>query len=169
MAAPLLWNPYSKSPSFLGRIWNLHAMKRQGLVVFVGDPPGDSVSVPMDLLPVGVVFFPSLPSMGVMLFPSLPSMGVMLFPSFVLGHVSGEGDTLFVSLFLFSPLLPLSLLSSLSPSFSFSSPSHSPFLSHSFFLSFPLPSSSPFSVSLPLFSFPSSSLFHHFFLFLSLS
>ena len=91
-------------------------MKRQGLVVYAGDPPGDSVSVPMDLMPVGVVFF-----------PSLPSMGVMLFPSFVLGTASGEGGTLFVPLFLFSPLLPLSLLSS--PSLSFS---------HSLFLSFPL-------------------------------
>ena len=57
-------------------------MKRQGLVVFAGDPPVDSVSVLMDLLPVGVVFF-----------PSLPFMGVVLFPSFVLGNASGEGGT----------------------------------------------------------------------------
>ena len=134
-------------------------MKLRGWVVFAGDPPRDSVSVSMDLLPVGVVFF-----------PSLLSMGVMLFPSFVLGNVSGEGGTRFVPFFQFSPLLPLSLLSSPSPSFSFSSPSHSPFLSHSLFLSFSLPSSSPyFSVSLPLFLFPSSSLFHLFFLFISLS
>ena len=75
-------------------------MKRQGLVVFVGDPPGDSVSVPMDLLPVGVVFF-----------PSLPFMGVVLFPSFVLRNTSGEGGTFFVSLFLFSTPLSLPLLS----------------------------------------------------------
>ena len=93
-------------------------MKLQGLVVFAGDPPGDSVSVPMDLRPVGVVFF-----------PSLPSMGVMLFPSFMLGNASGEGGTLFVSLFPFSPILPLSLLF-------FSSPSHSPFLSHTLFFPF---------------------------------
>ena len=99
---------------------------------------------PIGPLPVGVVFF-----------PSLPSMGVMLFLSFVLGTVSGEGGTLFVPLFLFSPILPLSLLSSPSPSFSFSSPSHFPFLSHYLFLSFSLPSSSPsFSVSLSLFPFP---------------
>ena len=95
-------------------------MKLRGLVVFAGDPSGDSVSVLMDLLLVGVVFF-----------PSLPSMGVMLFPSFVLGNVSREGGTLFVPLFLFSPLLPLSLPFSPSLSLSFSSPSHSPFLSHS--------------------------------------
>ena len=74
-------------------------MKLRGLFVFAGDPPRDSVSVPIDLLPVGVLFF-----------RSLPSMGVMLFPSFVLGNVSGEAGTLFVPLFLFSPLLPLLLL-----------------------------------------------------------
>ena len=84
-------------------------MKRRSLVVFVGDPPGDSVSVPMDLLPVGVVFF-----------PSLPFMGVVLSPSFVLGDASGEGGTFLVSLYLFSPLLSLPLLSSPSPSLSFS-------------------------------------------------
>ena len=49
-------------------------------------------------------------------------MGIMLFPSFVLGNVSGDGDTLFVSLSLFSPLLSLSLLCSPSPSFSVSLP-----------------------------------------------
>ena len=54
--------------------------------------------------------------MGVVFFPSLPSMGVMLFPSFVLGDASGEGGTVFVPLFLFSPLLPLSLPSSPSSS-----------------------------------------------------
>ena len=139
-------------------------MKRQGLVVFAGDPPGDSVLVPMDLLPMGVVFF-----------FSLPSMGVMLFPSFALGNAFGEGGTLFVPLFLFSLLLPLSLLSSHSPSFS-----HSLFLIFLFFpisLSFPFAHSLPFFpslsspspsflVSLPLFPSPfSSSLF----LFLSLS
>ena len=142
-------------------------MKRQGLVVFAGDLPRDSVSVPMDLLPVGVVFF-----------LSLPSMGVMLFPSFILGDASGEGGTLFVPLFPFPPLLPLSLLSFPSPSFS-----HSLFLLFLFFLiSFPFPfahslplfpslsSPSPsFSVSLPLFPFPSSSLFHLFFLSFRLS
>ena len=144
-------------------------MKCQCLVVFAGDPPGDSVSVPMDLWPVGVVFF-----------SSLPSMGVVLFPSFVLGDASGEGGTLFVPLFLFSLLLPLSLLlpisllSSHSPSFS-----HSLFLIFLFFpISFSFPFSHSFSffpslsspspsflVSRLLFPFPSSSLS----LFLSLS
>ena len=66
----------------------------------------------------------------------------MLFPGFVLGNASGEGGTFLVSLSLFSPLLSLSLLSSHSPSF---------------------------SVSLPLFPFPSSSLFHIFFLSFRLS
>ena len=74
---------------------------------------------------------------GVMFFPSFPFVGVMLFPSYVLGNASGEGGTFFVSLSLFSPLLSLSLLSSPSPSF---------------------------LVSLPLFHFPSPSLFHLFFL-----
>ena len=69
-------------------------------------------------------------------------MGVMLFPSLVLGNSSGEGGTFLVSLSLFSSLLSLSLLSSSSPSF---------------------------SVSLPLFPFPSSSLFHLFFLSFRLS
>ena len=137
-------------------------MKRRGLVAFAGDPPEDFVSVPMDLRPVGVVFF-----------PSLLSMGVVLFPNFVLGNASGEGGTLFVPLFLFSPILPLSLLSSHSPSFS-----HSLSLIFLFFLisfSFPfsffpsLSSHSPsFSVSRPFFPFPSS-LFHLFFLSFHLS
>ena len=79
---------------------------------------------------------------GVIFFPSFPFVGVMLFPSFELGNASGEGGTFLVSLSLFSPLLSLSLLSSHSPSF---------------------------SVSLLLFSFPSSSLFHIFFLSFRLS
>ena len=87
---------------------NLHEMKSRSLVVSTGDPPGDSVSVPVDLLPMGVVFF-----------PSLPFMGVVLSPSFVLGDMSGEGGTFLVSLSLFSPLLSLPLISSPSPSFSF--------------------------------------------------
>ena len=74
--------------------------------------------------------------MGVVFFPSLLFMGVMLFPNFVLGNASGGNCVLLVPLSPFSPLLSLSLLSSLSPSFS-----------HSLFLSF--------SVSLPLFLFPS--------------
>ena len=47
-------------------------MKRQGLVVFAGGPPRDSVPVFSSdgPLPVGVVFFPSFPFVGVMLFPS---------------------------------------------------------------------------------------------------
>ena len=47
-------------------------MKRQGLVVFAGGPPGDPrMAFGSDgPLLVGVVFFPSSPFMGVMLFPS---------------------------------------------------------------------------------------------------
>ena len=102
-------------------------MKRQGLVVFSGGPPRDS----------GVAFGSNGPlPVGVVFFPSFPFMGVMLFPSFVLGNASGESGVLLVPLSPFSPLLSLSLLSS-----------HSPSLFHSLFLSF--------SVSLPLFIFPS--------------
>ena len=87
-------------------------------------------------LPVGVVFF-----------LSLPFMGVMLFPSFVLGNASGGSGVLLTPFSPFSPLLSLSLLSSPSPSFF-----HSLFLSFSIslllfllslFLSFPFPSPSP--------------------------
>ena len=60
-------------------------MKRHGSIVFAGDPSGGYVSVPMDLLSMGVVFF-----------PSLPFMGVVLSLSFVLGDASGEGDTFLV-------------------------------------------------------------------------
>ena len=88
--------------------------------------------------------------MGGMFFPSLPFMGFMLFPSFVLGNASGESDAFLVPLSPLSHLLSLSLLSSPSPSFS-----HSLFLS----FSFPLPFFS-FSFSLP-FSF---ALFFFFFL-----
>ena len=56
---------------------NLCETKRQSLVVFARHPHGDSVSVLVDLLPVGVVFF-----------PSLPFMGVVLSSSFVLGDAS---------------------------------------------------------------------------------
>ena len=68
--------------------------------------------------------------MGVVFFHSLPFMGVMLFPSFELGNVSGEGGTFLVPLSLFSILLSLPLLSSLSPSPSFSLPSFFFFFSH---------------------------------------
>ena len=80
--------------------------------------------------------------MGVVFFYSLPFMGVMLFPSFELGNVSGEGGTFLVPLSLFSILLALPLLSSLSPSPSFSLPSflffffftsHYPFFFFSYF------------------------------------
>ena len=108
-------------------------MKRQGRVVFAGDPPRDSRTSFGSGCRLLVV---------VMFFPSFPFVGVMLFPSFVLGNASGEGGTFLISLSLFSPLLSLSLLSSPSPSF---------------------------SVSLPLFPFPSSSLFHLFFLSFRLS
>ena len=108
-------------------------MKRQGLIVFSGGQlrdygPEFGSDGP---LPVGVVFF-----------PSLPFMRVMLFHSFVLGNAFGESGVLLVPLSPFSPLLSLSLLSLLSLSL-LSSPS--PSFSHSLFLSF--------SVSLPLFLF----------------
>ena len=62
--------------------------------------------------------------MGVVFFPScLPFMGVMLFPSFALGNAYGEGGASLVPLSLFSVLLSLLLLSSPSPSLSFSFPS----------------------------------------------
>ena len=101
-------------------------MKRRSLVVFARDPPGDSALVPVDLLPVGVVFF-----------PSLPFMGVVLSPNFMLGDASGEGGTFLVSLSLFSPLLSLPLISSPSPSLSFSS-FLSSFLPHLILSSSPL-------------------------------
>ena len=57
---------------FLGHNWYPRAMKHQGLVVFMGGPPGDPrMAFGFDgPLLVGVVFFPSSPFMGVMLFPS---------------------------------------------------------------------------------------------------
>ena len=122
-------------------------MKRQGLVVFAGNPLGDSISVLIDILPVGVVFFPSF------LF-----MGVVLFPSFVLGNTSGEGGTFFVPPFPFSPPLFLPLLSSPSPYFSVS------FLLFLLFLLLPIFFLFPFTLSLPFFLFPlffSLSFAHH--------
>ena len=92
--------------------------------------------------------------MGVVFFPSLPFMGVMLFPSFVLGNASGEGGTFLVPLSLFSILLSLPLISSLSSSLSFSLPSFLLFFHISFSL-FPFLSHKPF----PSF-FSSSPLFH---------
>ena len=126
-------------------------MKRRSLIVFAGDPPEDSGSVFVGPLLVGVMFF-----------SSLPFMGVMLFPSFVLGNASREGGTFLVLLSLFSILLSLPLISSLSLSPSFSllsfllffhiSFSLFPFLSHKLFPSL----------------FSSSHLFHLFFLLLLL-
>ena len=79
----VLWPPYklrllcngahaSNLLPFLGRNWNSRAMKRQGLVVFAGGPPGDpGMTFGSDgPLLVRVVFFPTSPFMGVMLFPS---------------------------------------------------------------------------------------------------
>ena len=91
--------------------------------------------------------------MGVVFFPSLPFMGVMLFPSFVLGNVYGEGGTFLVLLSLFYVLLSLPLLSSLSPSPSFSLPSFLIFFHISF---------SRFSHKLFPSIFSSSPLFHLF-------
>ena len=104
-------------------------------------------------MPVGVVFF-----------PSLPYMGVMFFPSFVLGNVFGEGGTFFVLPFLFSPLLSLPLLSSSSPSLSFSLLFSSPFLPH-LILHFSFPFTFPFAflfLSFPLYFFLSSFFFFSF-------
>ena len=60
--------PASNLLPFLRRDGNLCVMKRQGLVVFAGDPPRDSgptfgFGCPV---PVGVMFFPSFPFVGVM-------------------------------------------------------------------------------------------------------
>ena len=85
--------------------------------------------------------------MGVVIFPSLPFMGVMLFPSFVLGNASGEGSTFLVPFSLFSILFSLHLLSSPSPSLSFSL---------LFFLFF-------FPISFSLFPFLSRKLFQSLF------
>ena len=94
MMAPLLWSPYFESSVLYGvqlesvqneasKVGRLRRGSAWGFwFSFVGP------------LPVGVVFF-----------PSLPFIRVMLSPSFVLGDVSGEGGTLLVSLSLFSHLL----------------------------------------------------------------
>ena len=134
MAIPPLWRSYFESSSLFGaqlefaldealRLGRLSRGFAEGFW-FGSDGP----------LPVGVVFF-----------PSLPFIGVMLLPSFVLGNASGGSGVLIVPLSPFSPLL-----SSPSPSFS-----HSLFLSFSFSLPF-----FSFSFSLP-FSF---ALFFFFFL-----
>ena len=129
MATSSLWSSYFEHSSLFGaqlefvldeasRLGRLRRESAQGFRLGSNGP-----------LPVGVVFF-----------PSLPFMGVMLFPSFVLGNASRGSGVLLVPLSPFSPLISLSLLSS---------PSPSPSFSHSLFLSF--------SFSLPLFLF--SSLF----------
>ena len=125
MATSSLWSSYFEHSSLFGaqlefvldeasRLGRLCRKSAQGFRLGSNCP-----------LPVGVVFF-----------PSLPFMGVMLFPSFVLGNASRGSGVLLVPLSPFSPLISLSLLSSPSPSFS-----------HSLFLSF--------SFSLPLFLFSS--------------
>ena len=107
--------------------------------------------------------------MGVVFFLSLPFMGVMLFPCFVLGNVFGEDGTFLVSLSLFSVLLSLPLLSSLSPSPSFSLSFLSSFLPHlilPFFISSFLPHLIlPLSHKLFPSLFSSSPLFHLFLFF----
>ena len=108
------------------RSQNLGKMNLRSLVVFAGDPSED---LGLTLL---LLFFFFL-HVGVVFFPSLPSMGVMLFRSSVLRNAPGEnGASLALpSLFLFfffllfssSPpffsLSPLLFLLSPSPSFSF--------------------------------------------------
>ena len=114
MTASLLWSPYFESSILSG--------EKQGFVrneasklgrLRRGSTWGFWFSF-VGPLPVGVVFF-----------PSLPFMGVVLSPSFVLGDVYEESGTFLVLLSLFSPLLSLPLLSlpllsSPSPSLSFS-------------------------------------------------
>ena len=123
-------------------------------------PVWGSVLAPMDLLPMGVVFF-----------PSLPFIGVMLSPSFVLEGASGEGGTSSVPLSLFSPLLSLPLLSSPSPSLSFSLLFSLLFFPVSFSLSpflhklFPSLSSSPLFYLVFLSSFSLEGFFPSFFFF----
>ena len=125
MATSPLWSSYCEPSSLFwaqlesahdeaSRLGHFHRGSAQGFWLGSDGP-----------LPVGVVFF-----------HSLPFMVVMLFPSFVLGNAFGESGVLLVPFSPFSPLLSLSLLSSPSPSFS-----------HSLFLSL--------SVSLPLFLFSS--------------
>ena len=57
---------------FLECNWNLRVMKRQGLAIFTGGPPGDlRMTFGSDgPLLVGVLFLPSSPFMGVILFLS---------------------------------------------------------------------------------------------------
>ena len=149
MTAPLLWSPYFESSVLSGvqlesvrneasKLGRLRRGSARGFwFSFIGP------------LPVGVMFF-----------SSLPFMGVVLSPSFVLGDVFGEGGTFLVSVSLFSPILSLSLLSSSSPFLSFfSSTSHSP-LFPSFCLSLPLLMTHKLFPSL----FSSSPLFHLVFL-----
>ena len=139
MAAPLLWSPYFES-SFLSGV-QLESGRNEAPKL--GRPRRGSAwgfwFNFLGPLPVGVVFF-----------PSLPFMGVVLFPSFVLGNASGEGDTFLVPLSLFSILLSLSLLSSPSTYLSFSllflsfrtNSFHPFFLLLHFSISFPFPPSS---------------------------
>ena len=119
MVTSSLWSSYFEPSSFFGAQWEfvLDEASRLGRLRR-GSAQGFRLGSDGPL-PVGVVFF-----------PSLPFMGVMLFPSFVLGNASGGSGVFLVPLSPFSPLL--SLLSSPSPSPSFS---HSLFLSFSF--SFP--------------------------------
>ena len=158
MAAPLLWSPYFESSVLSG----VQLESARNEAPKLGRPRRGSA------WGFWFSFFGPLP-VGVVFFPSLPFMGVVLFPSFVLGNASGEGGTFLVPLSLFSILLYLPLLSSPSTSLSFSLlffllffPSHSPF-----FLSFRTNSFHPFflllyfSISFPFppSSFSSSFLF----------
>ena len=132
MTAPLLWSPYFESSVLSGM--QLESARNEASKLGrlrKGSAWGFWFSF-VRPLPVGVVFF-----------PSLPFMGVMLFPSFVLGNASREGRTFLVPLSLFFILLSLRLLSSPSPSLSFSL---------LFFLIF-------FSISFSLFPFLSHKLF----------
>ena len=128
MATSSLWSSYLGPSSLFGAQLEfvLDEASRLGLLC-KGSAQGFRLGS-NGFLPMGVVFF-----------PSLPFMGVMLFPSFVLGNASGGSGVLLVSLSLFSPLFSLSLLLILLFFLTISS-----FLSHSLFLSLSSPSQSLF-------------------------
>ena len=87
MTAPLLWSPYFES-SVLSSV-QLESIRNEASKLSRlrrGSARGFWFSF-VGPLPVGVVFF-----------PSLPFMGVVLSPRFVLGDVFGEGGTFLVSL-----------------------------------------------------------------------
>ena len=146
MTALLLWSPHSESSALSGVQMESARNEASKLGRLCRGSTWGFWFSSVGPLPVGIVFF-----------PSLPFMGVVLFPSFALGNASREGGTFLVSLSLFSPLLSLPLLYSPSPSLSFSLLFFLLFFPISFSL---FPFLSPCCSSL----FSSSPLFHLFFL-----